>query len=296
MEIRELKYFVAVAEARSFTLAARQLHMAQPPLSSAIRKLEKELEVTLFNRTRNGVLLTAAGSRLMDEANDVLRRVSEIGGLVRDDRTNVPRVRLGSVTSALTGLLPLVLRSLGDIMEPVVYAMQEKAQRQALHARAIELALYRTRSSDGLVHMPLFDEPLYAALPAGHPQASRSKVELATLAEEAFIMFGRDRAPIAFDAVAAACNRAGFSPQVVHETDSDQMTFGLVACGIGISIVPEMSTRIHLPGVICLPLSDTAAITPLAVVVNKDGPIALAEEFTRRCRHAWQTRRSTHRS
>lgn len=269
--------------------------MAQPPLSSAIKKLEKELDVTLFNRTRSGVLLTAAGSRLFHEANDILRRVSEVVPAVREEGTTAPRIRLGSVTSALSGLLPLVLRSLGDVMDPVVYAMQEKAQRQALHDRAIELGLYRTRSSPGLVHLPLFDEPLYAALPSEHPQARFGKVELSKLSEDPFIMFGRDRAPVAFDAVAAACHRAGFSPQVVHTTDSDQMTFGLVACGIGISIVPEMSTRMQLPGVVCLPLSDTAAITPLAVVVNEDGPVEIAEEFAARCRGSWLAWRSGQR-
>ncbi|GAB3596892.1 LysR substrate-binding domain-containing protein [Microbacterium tumbae] len=292
LELRELRYFVAVAEARSFTAAAKQLHMAQPPLSSAIKKLENELDVTLFNRTRNGVLLTAAGARLLREANDILRRVGEIGGVLHEQQTDVPRIRLGSVTSALTGLLPLVLPSVGDLMEPVVYAMQEKAQRQALRDNAIELGIYRVRRPEGLHHVPLFDEPLYVALPVEHPQASHPKVELSTLADEPFIMFSRDRAPVAFDAVTAACNRAGFSPRVVHTTDSDQMTFGLVGCGIGISIVPELSTRMRLPGVVCLPLSDTAAITPLAVMVNHDGPIAIAEEFTVRCRAAWRRARA----
>lgn len=293
VELRELRYFAAVAEARSFTAAAKQLHMAQPPLSSAIKKLEKELDVVLFNRTRNGVLLTPAGARLLREANDILRRVGEIGGVLHEHQTEVPRIRLGSVTSALSGLLPLVLPSVTDLMAPVVYAMQEKAQHQALRDNAIELGIYRSRRTEGLHHLPLFEEPLYVALPVEHPQASRTKVELSTLASEPFIMFSRDRAPIAFDAVTAACNRAGFSPRVVHTSDSDQMTFGLVACGIGISIVPELSTRMRLPGVVCRQLSDTEAITPLAVMVNEDGPLDIAEEFTARCRVAWQRARAS---
>jgi LysR family transcriptional regulator, benzoate and cis,cis-muconate-responsive activator of ben and cat genes len=294
IELRELRYFSAVAEARSFTAAAKQLHMAQPPLSSAIKKLEKELDVVLFNRTRSGVLLTPAGARLLREANDILRRVGEIGGVLHEHQANVPRIRLGSVTSALSGLLPLVLPSVTDLMAPIVYAMQERAQVQALHDNTIELGLYRSRRTEGVHHIPLFDEPLYIALPVEHVQASRTRVELSALASEPFIMFSRDRAPVAFDAVTAACNRAGFSPRVVHTTDSDQMTFGLVACGIGISIVPELSTRMRLPGVVCLPLSDTEAITPLSVAVNEDGPIDIAEQFTARCRAAWERARANH--
>lgn len=277
VDLRALSYFLAVAEEMSVTAAARRFHMAQPALSQAITRLERRLGVTLFDRTRGRLRLTAAGRLLVPEARALLDRAREVTELLPHAQGTEPTVlRIGAIASAVSGLLPRVLPGFlrqHPSLAPRVYEMGQRTQVEALRTGAIDIGVCRmTRAEEGsgLTVTRLTDEPLYCAVPASHPLAAPGAggrpVPLARLADEDLICFPRSLAPVAFDTLVAVCMRAGFSPRFRQEARNDQAILGMVACGLGLALVPETSTRISVPGVTCVALAEPYAVTPLSVV------------------------------
>lgn len=272
VELRQLHYFLAVADRLSITQAARDLQMAQPALSQAITKLERQLGATLFDRTGRRLRLTGAGATLVPEARMLIARARVLGTSIAGDGPERTCLRLGCITSAVSALLPDVLpvfRAARPEVVPVVYEMGQRAQVTALRDGAIDVGVCRMLTSEqGVELVRLDDEPLYCLVPACHVLAAAEVVELAALATEDVVCFPRDLAPVAYDTIISACVRAGFSPRITQEVVNDQSLLGIVAAGLAVALVPRSTTRLRLEGVVARPLSDRAAVTPLSVLVS----------------------------
>ncbi|RCV48435.1 LysR family transcriptional regulator [Marinitenerispora sediminis] len=284
LDLRQLEYFVAVAEESSITRAARRLRMAQPALSQAITRLERRLGARLFDRGGREVRPTAAGFALLPEARFLLARARELADALPASGGLPPLpLRVGCAASAVSGLLPRVLPDFlhrRPDVRPVVREMGQHAQLTALRRGEIDVGICRLRrGEDGIVLRPLRDERLYCALPAEHPLAAAGSVALETFAGQDLVGFPRDMAPVAYDAIVSACVRAGFSPRFVQEAGNCQAILGVVACGIAVAVVPELTTRVRIPGVVCVPLSDPFAVTPLSVVFGEGEPAPQALAF-----------------
>ncbi|GAA5137830.1 LysR substrate-binding domain-containing protein [Pseudonocardia adelaidensis] len=253
MELRHLRYFVAVAEELSFTRAAARLGIAQPPLSQQIGKLERELEVRLFERGPRGVRLTTAGTALLGEARMVLARTGEATRIVRQvEHGRTGAVRVGSVASGFSGVLLDLLpafRAAYPAVLPLVYEMEAVPQLEALGQGRIDIGFLRSSAPHpGVSLWPLRAEPLVAALPEDHELARAERVPLAALAGEPFVLFPRADAPEAFDTIIGACDRAGFAPDVVYEASNDHTLVALVASGLAVSLVPGSTSNLRIPG------------------------------------------------
>lgn len=256
MELRHLRYFVAVAEELNFTRAAAVLQMSQPPLSQQISQLEGELGVQLFERGPRHVALTDAGEIVLAEARRVLAGVGElkqvaagaIGGL-----TSRP-LRLGCIPSGFTELLPAVVpvfRRRNPAVTLLISSLDIYDQTRALRRGELDIGVLRAIDEiPGILTSPIEEQPFVAAIHQEHPLADTAAVRLADLAAEDFIFIARRRGPEYVDTITGACRSAGFSPRVTFEPDDDQTILGLVACGMGVGIVPRPVSRLSLPGVV----------------------------------------------
>lgn len=280
MELRHLRYFVAVAEERSFTRAAQRLGIAQPPLSQQIRKLERQLGVLLIERNSRSVTLTAAGTALLQEARVLLSRADETRRIVRQvGDGEAGALRIGSVSSAFSGVLLKLLPAFLDRypeVTPVVYEMEATPQLEALAHRSIDVAFLRvSKPHPGIQIHTLLNERLVAALPQAHPLARKREVSIGELLREPLVLFPRAAAPEAFDRIISACRREDADPVVAHEASNDHTLVSLVACGLGVSIVPESTSNLALPGVVFRPLVNAIATTPMCLALL-DPPLSPA--------------------
>src|SRR6266536_81806 len=237
MELRHLRYFLAVADELHFGRAAVRLHIAQPPLSRQVRQLEDELGFDLFVRTPRRVRLTDAGRAFRDEARSILARVAEAAAAARRvAQGEAGALAVGFVASATYALLPRLYRRFRERHPDIALALTEMStaeQVEALRAGQIQVGLARPPvGDDTLAVEPLADEPLVAALPARHRLAASGPVALRALAREPFVLFPRQPRPGWIDVVQAACAAAGFRPAVAQEALELSTAVTLVAAGI----------------------------------------------------------------
>jgi DNA-binding transcriptional LysR family regulator len=276
MELRHLRYFVAVAEELSFTRAAARLGIAQPPLSQQIGKLERELEVRLLDRGPRGVRLTTAGTALLGEARMVLARTGEATRIVRQvGHGQTGSVRIGSVPSGFSGVLLDLLpafRAAYPAVLPLVYEMEAVPQLEALSQGTIDIGFLRSSAPHpGITLWPLRSEPLVAALPEDHELARAKRVPLAALAGEPFVLFPRADAPEAFDTIVGACGRAGFTPDIGYEASNDHTLVALVASGLAVSLVPESTSNLRIPGTCYRPIDPEEPAATMSAAVGETG-------------------------
>ena len=243
MELRHLRYVVAVAETLHFGRAAARLNMRQPPLSQQIRQLEDELGIKLFDRSRRQVQLTPAGEMFVQDARLVLAQASHAGRVGE-------RLRQGEAGQLVIGVAgPADADYFVDIMR--LFAQRHPQVRVVIRnlSTAEQLkALLEDRLHAGFVTPPTehpdlrFDTvlhtPIVLAVPRDHALAARTRVPLTSLAGEPVILFSRSMAPGFFDAILGSCRAAGFNLHVRHEVESLQSAYGLVAAGLGVSLVP----------------------------------------------------------
>ncbi len=272
MELRHLRYFVAVAEELSFRRAAERLHVAQPPLSQQIKQLEAEVGTMLLRRTSRRVELTDAGVVFLERARRTLRDAElAVESARRTARGEIGWLNVGFVDSAAYELLPPVLRAFRARAPGVRLELRELATEHQLPALADELDVGLVREVNdlpGLHRTPLLREPLLAAVPLGHALASRARVQLVQLAAEPFVFFPRARVPRVYDHLVALCRAAGFSPRTVQEALQYPTMLGLVAAGFGIAIVPTCVRALHLAGVAYVPISDKPATSELSLLTS----------------------------
>ncbi|AHY46998.1 Transcriptional regulator [Rubrobacter radiotolerans] len=285
MNLQRLRYFVAVAEELSFTRAAEQLHMAQPPLSYQIRQLEEELGAQLFYRNKRNVRLTDAGRLLLEEARGLLVHAEQTASVVhRVGQGEVGRLSVGFVPSAANRLLPPLLRAFGERFPSVELLLREVDPDRLLGS------LGDGRVDVGFLYLPLFEEaslgsravsrePFVAALPDTHPLADEPRLTLGALAGEPFVLTPRYRGAGLRDKIVAHCRRAGFEPRVVQEAWLMQTTVSLVAGGIGVTLVPASLQNLQRTGVVYKSIEGLSPEVELGAVWRRDDPSAVLRAF-----------------
>lgn len=288
MELRHLRYFVAVAEEGHVTRAAERLGIRQPPLTQQIQALERELDAPLFRRKPRGVELTPAGRALLDEAKAILGRAEQAAATVRRAaQGEAGRIGIGFTSSAsFHPFVPRAIRTFREAHPLVALALEESGTTElvaALRGRTIDATFVRSpvgESADLFVR-PLLEEPMVAALPSGHAlSADGGALALAALAGETFILYRRPVGPGLHDAIIAACDRAGFSPQIGQEAPRMLSTLSLVAAGLGVTVVPASMSRLEAEGVVYRPLDlATQLAAPLNLAYRRDEISAAVRRF-----------------
>jgi DNA-binding transcriptional LysR family regulator len=280
MELRHLRYFVAVAEEGHITRAAARLGIQQPPLSQQIRALEAELEVQLFRRKPRGVELTQAGEALLAEARTIFDRVEHaVVAARRTARGDAGHIGLGFTSSAsFHPFVPRLIREFREASPQVALTLEEAGTGElvdGLRAGRIDAAFVRSpigAVAELDVHSVL-EEEMVAAFPAGHRLAgdgTAPRLPLATLEAETFILYRRPLGPGLYDAIIAACQRAGYSPRIGQEAPRMLATLSLVAAGLGVTLIPASMRRIGIEGVAYRPLDRKAGlIAPLNLACRR---------------------------
>ena len=295
MELRHLRYFVAVAEELHFGRAAERLFMAQPPLSQQIQQLERELGVTLFQRTSRRVQLTPAGEAFLPESRQVLAGVETATQAARRAATGeIGRLGIGFAASATYDLLPAVLHDFRERFPEIALSLQElnaAEQTQALHDRRIQVGFARPYVETSKVRVEaVLREPFLVALPESHPLARQTDLALSQLADELFVSFPEQPPPSYAQAVRRVCETAGFTPRVVQEVREMQTAISLVAAGLGIALLPASVRHLHRDGVAYCALREPAPRTELAVVSRQDDPSPVLQNFLAVVREQVQSR------
>jgi DNA-binding transcriptional LysR family regulator len=305
MELRHLRYFIAVAEEGHITRAAERLGMQQPPLSQQIRALEQELGVQLFRRKPRGVELTDAGRALLSDARAILAQIDHaFASTRRTARGEQGRIAVGFTSSApFHPFVPRVIRAFREAFPLVSLTLDESGTTELigdLREERVDAAFIRTPVADpaGLVVDRLLEEPMVVALPTQHAlaRAGRSDdagVNLKRLAGETFIVYRRHTGPGLYDAIIAACHAAGFSPQVGQEAPRIVATLNLVAAGLGLSIVPASLERMHMDGVTYRRLTGTAQPrAPLHLASRRGDTSSVLRQFLALVRQTAKTHHS----
>jgi len=286
MELRHLRYFVAVAEELSFTRAADRLHMAQPPLSQQIRQLEDELGAQLFSRTRRRVELTGAGQAVLAEARRVLAQAESVVRVARRFIAGkIGNLKVGFSSSASYATMPVILRTFRARFPEISLILEERSTEE-------QIALLAVHQLDvGFVRLPVENaptvftfktivrEPLILALPHKHRLGRRRIVPMAALAEEPFIVVARQAVPGFYDQVEMLCRRVGFKPKVAQQAMEIQTIVGLVSAGLGIAIVPASVRGLQGGRVVYRPLAPASAFTEMALVYHSENHSAALGSF-----------------
>ena len=284
MELHALRSFIAVAETLHFSRAAERLHIAQPPLSQQIQRLEKELGVQLFERTKRRVRLTAAGEVFLQEAYRTLAQVEySIYAAQQADRGEVGRLAIGFVGSSAYGVLPAMIQAFRQRFPQVELLLREWTtveQVQALHREEIQVGFVRPPILDAtLHHLTVQQDPFLVALPGKHPLAATSPVPLSALAQEAFIFVPSKLAPGLSHQMMDLCLQAGFQPRIVQEAIQFHVIISLVAAGLGIALVPACIRLFQRPDVIYLPLQGITAQAEIRMVWPRTDPAPVVRNF-----------------
>ncbi|KAM3109786.1 LysR family transcriptional regulator [Phormidesmis sp. 146-33] len=275
MEIRLLRYFVAVAEELHFGRAAERLHLTQPALSKQIVVLERELGVVLLTRTKRVVRLTIAGQVFLEQAKQLLAQEERAIELTkRTARGEVGQLTIGFTSTATYTVFPELLGRFRDRFPQVelnLQALSTEAQVAALNERKIDLAfLHPPIDERGLKLHPILEEQFLVVLPKKHPLLGYTKIPAAALANEAFIIHPRQEGPALYDGFIQLCEQLGFQPNIVKESISLQTRVCLVAAGIGITFVSECVRPVVGTNVICRPLADSPITLKFAAAWRED--------------------------
>ena len=300
MELRHLRYFVAVADELHFGRAAEKLFIAQPALSQQIQQLERELGVSLLTRSSRRVALSAAGAVFLADARAILARVtSATEAARRADRGELGRLGVGFVASATYAVLPDVLRRFRERfpdVELLLYELTAAEQAEALREGTINVGFARPFLEDPTLVVELVArESFVVALPEGHTLAAQERVALSDLAPEPFILFPSSPKPSYADTVYALCERAGFAPIVAQEVREMQTAVSLIAAGIGVSLVPASVQNLRRQGVVYRPLTDPAPPTELVLAYRRDDSSPVLQVFLKTVRNnAGETQQGEH--
>jgi len=284
MELRQLRYFVAVAEELHFGHASRRLRIAQPALSRQIQALERELDVQLLFRNRRRVQITPAGQVFLERVRLLLSRVEEaVAAAQRASGGMSGTLNLGFVGSATYDVLPVALRAfrqIAPLVELTLSEMTVHAQLEALTEKRIDIGLLRLPAkTDGLIFHTISREPLYAALPSTHRLANSTVLKLFALSGEPFVLYPDHPRPSWTEFIVGLCQQAGFHPVIAQRTVEIQTTLSLVAAGIGVSIVPECVANIPRKDVIYRRLTGMRVRTELQVAHRKDDSSPVVRTF-----------------
>jgi DNA-binding transcriptional LysR family regulator len=274
VELRHLRYFIAVADEGTFLRAAQRLHISQPPLSTQIKDLEAELEVRLFDRSPKGIVLTAAGKAFYPEAKAVLARVQHARVAAQQaDRGEHGTLDVGFISIADYNILPTALkyfRSAYPGVEVQLHELTTDAQMKELRHERLDLGIaLGPVDEDEVSFVPLLKERLILAAPADHPRAIAGKpVLLSSMNSERFVMVPRVLAPGLHDLTIAFCRSAGFVPQIDQYAKQMQTVISLVASDFGFALVPESLQHLQRTGVRYLPLREPSPLIETGAILR----------------------------
>jgi DNA-binding transcriptional LysR family regulator len=288
IDLRHLRYFVAVAEEGHVTRAAERLDMQQPPLSRQIRLMERELKAQLFRRLPRGVELTSAGHALLPEAKAMLARLDH----ALESTRRAARGEQGSLcvgiapTAPFNPLVPRAIRAFREAF-PMVSLVLEEGLSNEVVARfnndQMDVAFVRARQihADGVVVIPLQEEPMVVALPSRHPMARsrRSKiVPLKSLVSDPFILIGPPGTGL-HDETVAACRAAGFTPRLGQPAPRITSTLSLVAAGLGIALVPSTMQSVRIAGIVYRRIQGATPKAFLGLASRRSDPSPVLRQF-----------------
>ena len=282
LELRPLRYFVAVAEELHFGRAAQRLGIAQPPLSLAIQRLERDLGVALLARSNRRVALTDAGHQLLGDARRILAEVVRAA----EDTRRAARGETGSLSVAFAASvmflsLPRIIRRFREQFPRVHLELRELPtglQLAALRTGELDVGFLREPPVDDLLTTEtVMREPLVMAVSRRHALATTRHLELAQLAHEDFVLFPRDLAPGLYAQVMDCCARAGFAPRVVQESRELYTTVSLVEAGLGVTIIPDSVRKIGWRGIRYVPIR--GATTRIDAAWRTDGASPVVTAF-----------------
>lgn len=285
MELRHLRYFIAVAEELHFGRAAERLHMAQPPLSQQIQQLETELGVELFHRkTKRQVQLTDAGRVFLQEAYQLFAHLEQaIRVTQRMGRGEMGQLVVGFTSSVAYDVLPTILRRFREQFPQVQLLLQELTttqQQQALRDRRIQVGFgHPPLDDESLSKKCILQEFLVVALPATHPLATQLAVSVRSLAMEPFIMFPRYLGPGLYDQIVSLCQQADFSPNVTQEAVQMQTIISLVSAGMGVALVPSSLQNLQRTGVVYKMIQESTPKVETAVMWRREDASPVLREF-----------------
>jgi DNA-binding transcriptional LysR family regulator len=266
-DLRQLRYFVAVAEELSFTQAAARLMISQQSLSQQITSLERILGVTLFDRDSRGTSLTGLGSLFLPEARATLDRADQAFAVVEQaKRGEIGSLRLAFLVSTANHLLPPIVRAVRQSL-PGLRLMTEETTIaplvEGLNSGRYDVAFTRPPKVDGLASRTLFTEQVCAVLPEGHPLASRTELSLIDLADEHWVLSPRSSWEPWHRLFDEGFREAGFSPKVVQRDVNVQGMLGLVAAGVGVTRLARSSRSLRRTGVVFVPLAGQFVATDM---------------------------------
>ena len=287
MELRHLRYFVAVADERSFTRAAEKLGIAQPPLSQQIQSLEKELDVILFDRTKRPLQLTSAGQAFLEASRSTIANLEQ--SIQRTQRIHLEELNcltIGFTSSIANGVLPNILRTFRQHYPEIKLILWEEnsafqIERLRDHQTDVVFVYQNhdlTKAND-LKMMPLSQEMLVVVLPQNHPLAVQSQISLTDLANEEFIMPRTLVVSALPEQIADLCKEAGFKPNVVQEATFMVTILGLVAGEVGISILPSSVQNLQRQGVVYRPIQEKTPVNQLIAVWRDADTSTILEQF-----------------
>jgi DNA-binding transcriptional LysR family regulator len=264
VELRHLRYFVAVAEELHFRKAAERLHIVQPALSKQIASLEHELGIVLLERTKRKVQLTEAGMVLLEDARQLLAHAE--GAVERAhlaSRGEMGTLNIGFIPPILYGRLPVMVRRYRSRYPRARVNLRELGNAAAVgavlsgenHLGFVRLPIER---HPDLSCLQVLEEPIMLAVPTHHRLAAESAIAVSSLADESLILIPRAREPELHDFYISLCATAGFSAKLVHEADRTHVVMGLVAAGLGIAFVSTSTSLVSYPGVVFVPIAEPA--------------------------------------
>ncbi len=268
MELRHLRYFVAVADEKNYTRAAERLNIAQPPLSRQIQQLEEELGVLLIEKGPRPLRLTEAGKFFHAHAQELLDKAADLKAMTQRVGKIDRKFAIGFVASTLYGLLPEIVRRFRNRFESVEISFHEMTtmeQLQALKEGRIDVGFGRLKSEDPAIRrIVLREEALIVALPVGHRLAlADAPLKLSDVVQETLLVYPKTPRPSFADQVLATFKERNLVPQQVLEVRELQIAIGLVGAGQGIAIVPQSLQGMIRTDVVYRPLDDLRAVSPI---------------------------------
>lgn len=286
MDLRHLRYFVAVAEEENIGRAAARLHISQPPLTRQIQQLEEELGVTLFTRTPRGMELTQAGELFLEEARNIRALVEQATERTqRAGQGKLGRLDVGIFGSAILDAIPkllLAFRNRYPDVKVVLHTMTKAEQIEALRQRRISVGFNRMLAPLGDLDIKqVTTENLLLAVPAEHPLANQPVIRFAELQDHPMVLFPTGARPSFIDKVIGLCTDSGFQPQISQEVGDAVTGVALVAGGFGVCLVPDSATTLQFPGVVYRQLTDTPPnfYVDLSCIYRKDDQSPILAAF-----------------
>ncbi|MGE7960044.1 LysR substrate-binding domain-containing protein [Pseudomonas sp. NPDC089530] len=287
MELRHLRYFIAVAEELHFGRAAQVLGISQPPLSQQIQVLEQEVGARLFERTNRRVELSEAGRLFLDEARQVLAQVDKAADVARRaQRGELGELKIGFTSSApFNSSIPQAIFTFRQRYPDVHLKLREMSSTQvaeALQDESIQVGIMRPLPlPDSLSVVELLREPLVAVLGSKHPLVAGSEagLALAALAHEPFVFFPRSYGSGLYSQLLTLARDVGFTPHFAQEAGEAMTIIGLVAAGLGVSVLPASYQRMRIDGVVYRPLLDPEAVSAVWLAQRTDQRSPMAKAF-----------------